>query len=143
MVRILTTFAALLAGTSAHADTQILFECGGSSGHAFYPPSIFVEAPEGEWIEDGISNGRIQLVRSGDELDLLHLDALGMTSARSYNAEILVLDVTDKHLTVLVNYEGGAKEMYTYDPQAQSLYWSQHKFGVMIDKVASFTSDCH
>lgn len=141
-MKLLTMLAALLLASNAYADTQILFECGGSSGYAFYPPSIFVEDPNGEWLEDSISKGRIQLVKNGDELDLLHLDAMGLTSARSYNAEISVLDITGKHLTVLVNYEGGAKEMYTYDPQGHSLYWSQHKFGVMIDKVASFTSDC-
>lgn len=129
-------------GVSAGAAT-VLFECGASDGWEFYPGGGLVPKDRSGWTQGGISNGRIQLVISGDnDADLIHLDAAGINSARSHGAEIILVGQTERYATVLVSYADSVKEMYTYDMQGKKLFWTQHKFGVLIDKLAAFTSDC-
>lgn len=137
-------FALLLAGfaTTLPANGQTIIECEGSFGKAFY----FADSPEtGEevgWVDDGITDGSVVLVRNGDALDIIMRDAVGTISATAEGATVILLDVRDPFIEVLVSYPQGAKELYTFDMKERRLAWSQHKFGVAFDKAATFLAEC-
>jgi hypothetical protein len=94
------------------------------------------------WVDDGISAGSVVLVRNGDALDIIVRDAVGTMSATAEGATVALLEVRDPFIEVLVSYSQGAKELYTFDMEARSLVWSQHKFGVMFNKASTFLADC-
>ena len=49
---------------------EVLAMCGSSQGRGyFFKHELF--NPSGSWLEDGISNGQITLVRDGEEVDIL------------------------------------------------------------------------
>ena len=138
------SFALFLASFAAAlpAKGQTIIECEGSFGKAFY----YDDSPEtGEqvgWVDDGITDGSVVLVRSGDALDIILRDTVGTISATAEGATVILLEVRDPFIEVLVSYPQGAKELYTFDLQERRLAWSQHKFGVMFDKAATFLADC-
>lgn len=134
--------AGIVLASQANAENSIIFNCGASSGNSYYPPSILTGSENGEWVEDGIRGGKIQLVMNDGQLDIMHVDAGGINSARSYNAEIYLIDVTSEYLTIMVDYKGATKEIYTYDKINKNLYWSQHKFGTVLNKLSAFVSNC-
>ena len=137
-------FALFLAGfaNTLPAHGQTIIECEGSFGKAFY----FSDSPEtGDevgWVDDGITDGSVVLVRNGDALDIIIRDAVGRISATAEGANVILLDVRDPFIEVLVSYPQGAKELYTFDMKERRLAWSQHKFGVAFDKAATFLAEC-
>lgn len=131
---------AALASTQASAQTIIT--CGGSEGHSIYFDHPLLKPEDTGWTDDQLTDGSIALVKSGDGVDILIKDGLGMTSALSYGAQVMLLDATDTVATVVVNYTGGAKELYTFDFARRQVVWSQHKFGVMFDKAHTMVAPC-
>jgi hypothetical protein len=120
------------------ALAQTIADCGASSGKAFY-----FDQPDAQgWMDDGISSGVIALVKDGANVDILVKDRIGTISARSQGATVTLLDVVDPFITVLVDYPGGSKELYTFDTKRRVVAWTQHKFGVMFDKVQAMVAQC-
>lgn len=140
MLRITVFGFASLILMPASAETVI--SCGGTFGKAYYFPNTLLESSEAGWTDDALSNGAIALAREGEIFDILVKDALGMISARSQGAEVNVLDAHQSFVTVLVNYLGGSKEIYTFDFEQNRVTWSQHKFGVLFDKAHTMIGDC-
>jgi hypothetical protein len=125
------------------AQAETFFSCGSSVGRSFYPLGPFTTEADAGWIEDGISDGAVALVSEGSEVDVLIKDAVGMMSARSQGANVTLLRVEGDFATVLVEYPLGPIELYTFDGSRGLVYWSQHKFGVMIDKAGTFVAVCN
>ncbi|KFI27762.1 hypothetical protein CN97_00140 [Haematobacter massiliensis] len=137
----MAALATALVSVAHPSQSETLFSCGASAGYGFYPVGPF--SPEAKWEKDGISKGEIQLVLINKEPDILIRDVIGMSSARAQGGHVVVIDATDAgYVSVLVTYPEGAKELYTFDSERRKVFWTQHKFGVAIDKVAAFVADC-
>lgn len=132
-------FSLLLPGSVC---AQTIIECGGSSGKSFYFGDDPKTGAQIGWVDDGIGDGSIALVRNAEAFDIIQKDALGIISAVADGATVAVIDVHDPFVEVLVSYPQGAKELYTFDLVAKRLTWSQHKFGVLFDKASTFNADC-
>lgn len=140
MKRVLLAFCMFAMGTPSSAQT--LISCGNSTGKSLYFDSPLLDPADTGWIDDQLKDGSIALVKAGDEIDILIKDGLGMTSARSYGAQVVLLDATDEVVTVIVNYLGSTKELYSFDLVRKQVVWSQHKFGVMFDKALTMVALC-
>ena len=127
--------AMIFAGGCAHAE--ILIACGETSGK-----SLLLGSSEG-WADDRITEGSIILTQGENgNLDIMIKDSLGWISAIGSGSQVQLVDAYEGYVTVLVNYVGGSKELYTFDFNRRMVFWSQHKFGVLFDKVQTFTGDC-
>ena len=143
-MRLLTTMLTfVLVGWGGGASSETLFSCGSSEGWSRYPENSFISEEHAGWSEDAVSDGSIALTWDGVGADILVKDVAGMMSSRSEGAEVTVLAVDEPFVTVLVQYPKGSIELYTFDSERRTVHWSQHKFGVMIDKAASFFANCN
>lgn len=126
--------------TRAYAETIV--SCGETNGQAYYFETPLLNDGDVGWTDDGISDGAIALVRSGEEWDILTKDSIGMISASSQGAGVYFVDAYGAFITLLVNYPSGSKELYTFDLQRNQVTWSQHKFGVTFDKAHTMIGTC-
>ena len=124
------------------ASAETIIQCGGSAGWAYYFGDITAQQKDEGWMQDGISKGGIALTREGNDLDILMKDSVGMMSVKGEGATVQLVDAYGAFITVLVNYPQGSKEIYTFDIERKKVSWSQHKFGVMFDKVTTMIADC-
>lgn len=127
---------------AASGNSETLTSCGGTAGKAYFFESPLLDANDVGWTDDRLSDGAIALVRQGGKFDILSKDALGMISARSQGAEVYFIDAYQDFITILVNYPGGSKEIYTFDFERSRVTWSQHKFGVFFDKAHTMVGEC-
>lgn len=132
--------AILASSQSARAET--LVTCGGSAGWSYFFEGPFLPKGQEGWREDAISQGGIALTRDGEELDILIRDVGGMISSRAEGAQVSLVQARDGVIMVLVNYPRGAIELYTFDLTRRQVVWSQHKFGVLIDKAHTMVGTC-
>ena len=121
---------------------ETVIECGGSQGKGFYFDADPQTGKQVGWIDDGMKDGSIVFVTDGNAFDIIIKDAIGTISATAEGATVTVIDVHNPFVDVLVSYPQGAKELYTFDLVERRVAWSQHKFGVLFDKVSSLVSDC-
>jgi hypothetical protein len=98
--------------------------------------------PEGpEWADDGISGGKIILVRLGNEWDIQFDDAFGASGYRQDGATVLVLGAADGKLTVGA-FRGTYTEIYTFNFDGREVIWTSHKTGTFLPKVAIYRAEC-
>ena len=140
--RTFTAFIIITAACTLPAKSQSLFDCSASSGKGYYLESSLLPEEKASWKDDGVSEGGIALVRQGDTIDILIKDIVGVGSVKADGAEVVLVDAYEGFVTVLVNYLGGSKELYTFDSSRKMVFWSQHKFGVMFDKSATYIANC-
>jgi hypothetical protein len=115
---------------------------GKAAATAFIPKLDF---QPGKWTNDTISGGRFSLTENDGDFDLLVADSLGrIFSSKQEGAKIIVMNSSDKSLTVLVAYPK-LVETYTFlrneDGQAEAI-WTTNKWGTPIPKVAAFRAAC-
>ena len=70
---------------------EVLAMCGSSQGRGYFFKHELFNPSGGSWLEDGISNGQITLVRDGEEVDILFGDAVGSTGYRQDGAQVIIL----------------------------------------------------
>jgi hypothetical protein len=126
----------------AAVNAQTIIECSGSTGKAFFFGNDPQTGDQIGWIDDGISDGSVALIRNGDTFDVIQKDAIGIISAAAEGATVAVIDVHEPFVDVLVSYPQGAKELYTFDLVGKRVTWTQHKFGVLFDKASTYIADC-
>lgn len=137
-----STAAIFLCCFSGVANAETIINCGGSTGYSYYFRGGILPPENPGWTTDGINDGAIALTYDGEKADILIKDFFGMTSAAESGARVNIVDVSEQFITVLVNYIGGSKEMYTFDLERKVVAWSQHKFGVLIDKAHTMVGSC-
>ncbi|WP_121896692.1 hypothetical protein [Rhodophyticola porphyridii] len=124
----------------AHANAELVAHCGASEGRGYF---FFDELfnPNGPaWETDGISGGRIILVREGDNWDILFGDAVGSFGYRQDGATVVLLSNTGDYITVGAFTENYV-ETYTFNLRDNEVVWTCHKTGP-IPKVAIYRADC-
>ena len=139
LLRYISVFSLLIV---LPASAETIIQCGSSGGWAYYFGDTNIEQKDEGWMQDGISKGGIALTREGNDLDILMKDSIGMMSVKGEGATVQLVDAYGAFITVLVSYPQGSKEMYTFDIERKKVSWSQHKFGVMFDKVSTMIADC-
>jgi hypothetical protein len=128
-------------GFSAMAET--LATCGASSGHAYYLEQGLVSRKDAGWAEDKISQGSFSLVKNGEALDILYKDSTGkLASSVSDGGRVIFLGANASNASVLVSYEGVSTEIYTFDFVNKVSVWSQHKYGALVNKGATYFAKC-
>ena len=124
------------------AQDGIIVSCGASSGTGYFiQDPIFFNQPS-EWADDGISNGKISLIKLGDEWDILFGDALGDAGYRQQGATVIPLTEVGGLLTVGVFHQNFT-DIYSFNIEAKEVIWTSHKGGPLIKKVAIYRASCN
>lgn len=115
--------------------------CGPSDGMGYYFKDELTNPTGPSWEKDGITNGKIVLIRLADEWDILLDDAIGAYSYRQDGAMVVALGATDRMITVGA-FHGNFTDIYTFNLIDREVLWSSHKIGTAITKVAVYRSEC-
>jgi hypothetical protein len=119
---------------------QVMFNCGASEGYSYYLSGALA-SPENEgWVEDGIGQGGIQLLRDGTDYDIIYTDALGGRSAKADGGRVIGFEA-DSGTMVLVVYPN-VVETYQFNPTSRKVVWTQNKAHPISRKIAAFVSQC-
>lgn len=134
-----------LAFVSTNVQAEILAVCGASKGYAYYLPSALVPDKDAGWTEDAISGGSFQLIRSGDNYDIVFTDATGRTlSTKGDGGEILGMENGKGDLIVTVLYPHVIETYAFWFSSSGPLIatFSQVKHETPIAKHAVFKASC-
>ena len=138
---------ALWIAAANPAFAEFISRCGASSGYAHYPESELVSKAQAGWRKDGITNGALQLVRNGDQFDVLYTDAAGTRSARSDGFHISRVKGTaaGRYLLVGVNAVSGVVEhwLFIVDGSGRgTVVWGSIRGGVTLPKSSLMEARC-
>lgn len=143
MLGVAVALVLLTSGEALAVEGQgVIARCGASKGQGYYfkDPTFNPSGPN--WTDDGLSNGKIILVRLGDEWDIQFDDFVGASSYRQQGAAVIPLsDVSGAFITIGA-FAGTYTEIYTFDIQENEVVWTSHKTGTPIKKVAIYRSSC-
>ena len=120
---------------------EVLAMCGSSQGRGYFFKHELFNPSGGSWLEDGISNGQITLVRDGEEVDILFGDAVGSTGYRQDGAQVIILHFGDKFIRVGA-FADNYTDIYNFDRLEKKLAWSSNKSGPLMGKVSVYESNC-
>ncbi|MBY6056781.1 hypothetical protein [Leisingera daeponensis] len=146
MKLVIVGLSVLLSGafvTQALAEIQqgVLLRCGASKGTAYFFKDDLTNPGGPEWSDDGISEGKISLVRLGDEWDIQFGDALGAYGYREDGASVVPLGTSDKMITIGA-FRGTYADVYTFNLADGEVLWSSHKIGSAVPKVGMYRAKC-
>lgn len=133
----------MISGGNAAAD--VVATCGESKGHAYYLQGPIVPASKAGWTEDGVSGGSFQLIRSGDDWDIVFTDVSGGTVSSKGDGGTTAGEVTaDGDIVVFISYPKGVFETWVFwlsnkNPTAS---YSQAKFSTGIRKHSLMVAPC-
>lgn len=126
--------------SSAQAFDGAIIRCGASTGHAFFFQSEL--NPSGpDWAEDALSNGKIVLIKLGDEWDIQFDDAAGSYGYRQDGARVLPIIQTESMITVGA-FATQYVDIYTFDLANRVVGWTSNKQGPFIPKTAAYSATC-
>lgn len=145
MYKAVAAFAILL-GIGLPATAEILAVCATPKGHGYFLPGPAVPADDAGWHTEAISNGMFQLLRNGDDYDVVFTDATGATlSAKGDGAKIAASKDATGNLLLIVFYASRVLETYVFwfgvkgNP---TVTFSQAKYGTPISKHSLMTASC-
>lgn len=132
---------ALVCGAGVPASAEVVAHCGASQGTGYFFHDERFNPTGPDWAEDGMSNGRIILVRDGDDWDILFSDAVGSFGYRQDGATVLLVGNNGDFLTIGA-FHPNYVDTYTFDLSGLEVVWTSHKTGTAIQKVAIYRADC-
>lgn len=88
-----------------------------------------------------MSNGKIILIRLGDEWDIQFDDSVGAYGYRQDGARVLPLMETDGLITVGA-FSPQYVDIYTFDLVNRVVGWTSNKHGPVAAKTAAFSATC-
>ena len=127
---------------TAYAGPEgVLARCGASKGQGYFFHDSLMN-PEGpNWDQDGISNGKIVLIKLGDEWDIQFGDAMQAYGYRQDGAVVMPLSIGDGKLTIGA-FHNIYSDIYTFDFRGEEVVWTSHKLGPIVAKVAIYKAVC-
>lgn len=137
--------AAMAWAMPGDSSAEILALCGASDGYAYYLPKNLSKPDDAGWTDDAISTGSFQLIRAGEDFDIIYTDTTGHTlSAKGDGGSISGIVTEDGDVVVQVIYER-VIEVYVFwlslaDPVAT---FSSAKFGTIFPKHAVMAAKCY
>lgn len=139
-----TSFATVFVLGAVVAHAEVVATCGASKGHAYYIPGQNVPVEEAGWTADGVSKGSFQLIRSGDDWDIVFTDASGGTlTSRTDGGKVSAIISKNGDVIVQIVYAVSI-ETYVFwlslkKPVAS---YSQAKFAALIQKHGLMVAPC-
>ncbi|GGA19370.1 hypothetical protein GCM10011498_20320 [Amylibacter cionae] len=98
--------------------------------------------PDGpNWSQDGISTGKIVLVRYGEEWDILFDDSVGASGYRQDGATVVPL-ISKGSLLSVGAFHSNYADVYTFDFVGRQVAWTSNKLGPIVPKVAVYQANC-
>jgi hypothetical protein len=138
----ITVFGIICACNAAAQDSQgALMRCGASVGSSYFFHDPLYDPKGPNWQDDGISKGKIILVKLGDEWDIQFDDANGAYGYREDGATVMILGQADGKMTVGA-FHPNYTDIYTFNVADSEVVWSSHKIGTAVTKVAIYRADC-
>lgn len=129
------------------ANAEIVTRCGPSAGYGYYFGGPL--NPEGpNWVEDGISGGGFDLVRDGEQFDIILTDTIGTRSAKADGFHVVAVpQPTPEYLMILsIAPSTGVVEHYLFQLNSNgngtALWGSLKGSGSPISKSALYKSLC-
>lgn len=141
LLRILVAFTLISQAALAQQQDGALIRCGASSGHAFFFKDEITNPDGPNWLEDGMSNGKIVLVRYGDEWDILFDDTIGAYGYREDGAEVILLS-NKPGMLIVGAFSSTYVDIYIFDFLNKTVAWSSNKLGPIVAKVAAYKATC-
>ena len=126
---------------AAGASDGVLIRCGASSGHAYFFRDELMHPDGPSWEKDGMSAGKIILVKLGEEWDIQFDDSVGSYGYRADGARVFPLGFSDTHIMVGAFAEGYA-DIYSFDMATREVAWTSSKLGPLIPKAAVYHAKC-
>jgi hypothetical protein len=140
MITALLGFAFVTA-INAQGREGVLARCGASKGTAYFFKEPVANPDGPNWVEDGMSKGRIVLVKLGEEFDIQFDDAAGSYGYREDGASVFLLGLAAGKMTVGAMHSNYT-DIYTFNFMEKEVLWSSHKIGSLVTKVAIYRADC-
>ena len=125
----------------ANAQDGALIRCGASAGQSYFFKDDVFTRDRSNWEEDGISSGKIVLIKLGEEYDILFDDAAGAYGYREDGAAVISISQIDQRQTIGA-FHATYTDIFTFDFENEELVWSSHKIGTLIKKVGIYQADC-
>ncbi len=136
-VAVLSAMPSLVLGQS---NDGAVIRCGASAGHSFFFKSP--NNPSGpNWDADGMSKGKIILIRLGDEWDIQFDDSVGSYGYRQDGAQVFPLMESDSLITVGA-FSAQYVDIYTFDLVNRVVGWTSNKHGPITPKTAAYSATC-
>jgi hypothetical protein len=142
------TLVLLTVLCSETAAAEVVTRCGASDGFAYYLPGGAVPTDKSRWRKDAITNGRIELLASGTQFDIIHTDAGGVSkSARADGFEIITLPQPQSGslLIIGVHAQHALMEHWLFNLDADGvgiLIWGTSRASTIIRKSALYEAKC-
>jgi len=133
--------ATIVAPEAVLAQDGVIARCGASEGQSyfFHDPVMYPNGPD--WDDDGISNGKLLLVRLGEEWDIQFGDTVGDYGYRQDGATVFPVGQTEDMLTIGA-FRGTYVDMFTFNFSNSEVLWTSHKIGTAIAKVGIYRAEC-
>lgn len=133
----------LIAASSspALATEGVLARCGASIGQAFYFKDLMFSPDGASWSEDGLKNGKIVLVRLGEEWDIQFDDVVGASGYREQGFKVIQLMQKPGMVTVGA-FSQSVAAIYTFDLDNKMVGWTLNGIGPYPPKVAVYSALC-
>lgn len=137
------TMCIIIVLASATADAETLATCGASKGHGYFVPKGAVTKEDFGWVEDGISAGSFQLIRAGDDFDIIYTDARGTVSSKGDGGSIAGFITDAGDVVVQVIYEVSFETyIFWLSLKEPVVSFSQAKFAATIPKHSLMVAKC-
>jgi len=138
-------FALFALIVSLLANAEILALCGASEGYAYYVPKLFVPEEEAGWTEDAISSGSFQLIRAGDDFDIIYTDTTGWTQSSKADGAKIIGQVTEDGDIVVQLIYWNVIEVYVFwlSLKKPVATFSSTKFDTLMQKQAVMVAKCY
>lgn len=135
----------MLIACGSSAQAEVVATCGASKGWGYYVPGGLNPDQKPELVQDAILKGSFQLIRSGDDFDIIATDASGGTfSAKADGGKVIGATTQEGNIVVHVFYKVTAETyifwLATRDP---TVSYSQAKFSAGIPKHSLMVATCH
>lgn len=141
LLRAFIAFALISQAVSAQTTDGVILRCGASSGQGYFFKDETTNPDGPYWSNDAITNGKIVLVRYGQEWDILFDDSVGSYGYRQDGAKVIPL--LDKPGMLVVGAFGSAYvDIFTFDFANRELAWSSNKLGPIVPKVSVLVATC-
>ena len=132
-------------GVSAEAQTTngVLIRCGASAGQSFFFKDSIFNPSGSAWEKDGMSNGKIVLIKLGEEWDIQFDDAAGAYGYRQDGAAVTPV-MSNKALITVGAFHTNYVDLYTFDFENKVVGWSSTKIGLSgsAPKVGAYSATC-
>ncbi len=89
-----------------------------------------------------MSNGKIILVKLGEEWDIQFDDSVGAYSYRQDGGTVILLGQTAKFIMIGAFFNSSYADIYTFDFDKREVAWTSSKIGGPISKAAVYRAPC-